>query len=523
MSKWTIKNKMPPGRPIVSDCSSESYRIAEYIDHHLQKVANKHPSYVKDTYDFIDKIKNIKVPENALLITLDIESLYTNIKTVDGLESVKKMFNKYPLSKVMRPEKEILELLELSLNSNDFIFNNEWYLQISGTAMGKKFAPSYANIDMAIFEEEVLQSAVKKPLAFFRFLDDIFIIWQDSLEEFKEFFNLLNNHRESIKFQYNISESSVDFLDVTVYKGNKHKHEQYLDTRVFFKPTDTHELLHKCSFHPRHTFEGIIKSQLIRFWKICSDTDNFDKACSTLFTALREKRNYSRRYLRKIKSNTVDLLIACRSLYSPVGVGIGCSKPRCECCLYIKTASEFGSKHTTSEFTITGKIDCNCKNIVYLIECKRCEEQYVGETSKTLRARLTNHISDINRYCSTSIAEHFNQFDHDGVSDLQITPVLQVPDHGSAFKNSLARRKHESFFIEKLKTMTPDGINEKLEKFGVLTFPVLYGNTSVSVTRMIKQTYDKLQCEYPKHFKDKLITAFKRNSNLADMLVSSKL
>ena len=523
VNKWTLKNRMPPGRPIVSDCSSESYNISEYLDFHLQPVANKHPSYIKDTYDFLDKIRNVKVPQDALLITLDIESLYTNIKTEDGMESVRKMFQKYPTPNILRPEKEILELLELNLNNNDFKFNDQWYLQVSGTAMGKKYAPSYANIDMAILEEEVLERASKKPLVFYRFLDDIFIIWTHSKEEFMEFFNCLNNHRESIKFQHNISVESVDFLDITIYKGNKFKHENTLDTKVYFKPTDTHELLHKSSFHPKHTFHGIIKSQLIRYFKICSDNETFDTACSILFHALRNKRNYSRRFLRKIKRDTVDMLEKCRSLYSPVGCAVPCGKRRCHCCLYLKSASDFDSRYSESEFTITGKLDCNSSNIVYLIECKKCEEQYVGETSKPLKVRLSNHVSDINRYKGTSIAEHFNQFDHNGVEDLQITPILQIPDSDSKIRDMLTRRKHESFFIKKLKTMSPLGINDKLEENGTLAFPVFYSTTASVAAKHVRETYDLLQEAYPKHFKNKLVTAFKRNKNLTDMLVSSKL
>lgn len=520
MSKWTIKDKMPPGRPIVSDCSSESYRIAEYIDHHLQPLSKLHQSYVEDTNDFLKKIRNLQVPDNAFLVTLDIESLYTNIQTKDGLAAVKIMLDEHP--KGLRPDKELLKLLELNLNCNDFLFNNEWYLQVSGTAMGKKFAPAYANITMAVFEAEVMKKIDKKPLAYFRYLDDIFMIWPHSLDDFQAFFNILNNHRESIKFQYNINDNSVDFLDVTIFKGNVFKHEKKLDTKVYFKDTDTHELLHKSSFHPKHTFKGIIKSQLIRFWKICSDTTSFHKACSTLFNVLQVKRHYSSRFLRQIKSNAVDLLTACRSLISPVGVGTACGRRRCECCLYVKTRSVFDSKYAASEFTITGKLDCNSKNIVYLIECKKCEEQYVGETSKSLRGRLTDHLSDIRRYCETSVAEHFNQIDHD-ITDLQITPIVQLPDEGSQFSNSLARRKQESFFIDRLNTMTPNGMNEKLEQFHKIAFPIIYCNKSTKITRIIRDAYTELQSNYPKHFKNDLITAYKRNRNLADLLVSSRL
>ncbi|XP_059832281.1 uncharacterized protein LOC132397466 [Hypanus sabinus] len=50
---WTAPGEIPPGRPIVSDYSSESYRIAEFIDASLTRLSQKHPSYIKDTYHFV--------------------------------------------------------------------------------------------------------------------------------------------------------------------------------------------------------------------------------------------------------------------------------------------------------------------------------------------------------------------------------------------------------------------------------------------------------------------------------------
>ena len=60
LDKWPIKKQMPPGRPIISDCDSESYKVAEYIDHFLQEISQKHPSYIKDTYDFLSKLRTAK-------------------------------------------------------------------------------------------------------------------------------------------------------------------------------------------------------------------------------------------------------------------------------------------------------------------------------------------------------------------------------------------------------------------------------------------------------------------------------
>ena len=73
-------------------------------------------------------------------MTLDVDSLYTNINNKEGLAAVAEEFAKTKhkdLNFSLRPDKEIMDLLKLSLENNDFIFKDDLYLQISGTAMGK--------------------------------------------------------------------------------------------------------------------------------------------------------------------------------------------------------------------------------------------------------------------------------------------------------------------------------------------------------------------------------------------------
>ncbi|KAL6477213.1 hypothetical protein MHYP_G00130480 [Metynnis hypsauchen] len=99
---WSVPYEMPPGRPIVSDCGSETYATAEYIEHFLNPISTRHPSYIKDTYDFIDKIKNITLPQECLLFTIDIDSLYTNIETITTyLSGVVKPANPTNLTKTL--------------------------------------------------------------------------------------------------------------------------------------------------------------------------------------------------------------------------------------------------------------------------------------------------------------------------------------------------------------------------------------------------------------------------------------
>lgn len=170
-TKWTIPDRIPPGRPIISDCGSESYGIAEYLEHFLTPLSTIHDSYVKNTEHFLSKIRTLELKEPCFLFTMDVCSLYTNIEIPLGIEAIKKILACHPDPN--RPDECLLRLLEISLTRNDFVFQDKFYLQVKGTAMGKRFAPAYANIYMAEWEEEVIKKCTKLPLIYLRYLDDI--------------------------------------------------------------------------------------------------------------------------------------------------------------------------------------------------------------------------------------------------------------------------------------------------------------------------------------------------------------
>ncbi len=202
------------------------------------------------------------------------------------MEAIKQKFSDMQNHPCYKP---VMELFEITLKKNDFQFNDETYLQSSGTTMGKKFAPSYCNIFMALWEEQILNKNNYQPLVYFRFLDDIFMIWTHGIEKFNAFFESMNSHHPSIKLEATISDKQINFSDTTIFKHPSNPSRVL--SKVYFKETDTHQLLDKKSFHPKHTFSGIIKSQVTRFPRIYSLPTDFDEACKTLFGALQTK-NY---------------------------------------------------------------------------------------------------------------------------------------------------------------------------------------------------------------------------------------
>jgi len=280
---------MPEGRPIVSDVESESYRISQYIDSFVTPLSTRHPTYLKNTYDFINKIRNKTVPDDCFIVTGDVSALYTNMLHDRTLSCIKERFKTFPDK--LRPDKYLMKLLEITLKNNDFNFYGKNYLQTCGTPMGKVYAPALANIYMLEFDDKAINGFKIKPMLFFRYLDDIFFIWTGNKEELLEYETYLNSLIPGIKITLEYSKTTANFLDTTVYKQTVN-HNTTLQTRVYFKPTDTHQLLHTASFHPKHTCRGILKSQLIRFKRISSSWDDYIKTARILFNSLKE-RGYS--------------------------------------------------------------------------------------------------------------------------------------------------------------------------------------------------------------------------------------
>ena len=115
-------------------------------------------------------------------------------------------------------------------------FNNTFYIQTHGTAMGTRMAPSYANIFLAKFETDVLTHAPHQPHTWWRFVNDIFMIWTHTENELSTFVTYLNNIHSSIIFTSSYSATSTSFLDVKASLGQFGKVET-----VYTKPTYKHQ------------------------------------------------------------------------------------------------------------------------------------------------------------------------------------------------------------------------------------------------------------------------------------------
>ena len=133
----------------------------------------------------------------------------------------------------------------------------------------------------------------KKTMTWWRYIDDIFVIWEHGEESLRDFTDHVNFFHATITFTAQYSKEKVNFLDLTIKLI-----DERLKTDLFVKLTDTNQILDPTSSHPYLCKKGIPYSQALRLNRTCSDNTRFDQSSNNLQKWLME-RGYSEKMLRK--------------------------------------------------------------------------------------------------------------------------------------------------------------------------------------------------------------------------------
>uniref|UniRef100_A0A8C5LSF6 Reverse transcriptase domain-containing protein n=1 Tax=Leptobrachium leishanense TaxID=445787 RepID=A0A8C5LSF6_9ANUR len=284
----------PPGRPIISGIDSLTCHLSHYIDGYLQPLVQKTESYLRDTNHLLEELAKVIWEDGLCMATVDVASLYTSIPHLKGVDEVTKCLVKDG-SLVPAQIFFLAEAMKFVLKHNYFWFENTFYLQVCGTAMGTRFAPGYANLYMHSWEHQHVWSGVAGGdlVLWRRFIDDVIIIWRGDEISLRNFVESLNTNEYNLKFTSNINKQTIDFLDLTIYIKNGK-----IETKTFFKDTDTNTAIDKRSSHAAYWLNNIPKSQLIRLKRNCSEQSIFQAQAEDILERYQSK-GYEKDKLRK--------------------------------------------------------------------------------------------------------------------------------------------------------------------------------------------------------------------------------
>ena len=127
-------------------------------------------------------------------------------------EALEKALNNCTNKKVST--EDLVKVAKFVLKNNYFEFNGKAKQQISGTVIGTKFAPPYACIFMDDVEISFLETQEMTPLVWFRYVDDVFLIWTHGQDKLDSFLEELNRCSSYLIFTYEPSKTSIPFLDL---------------------------------------------------------------------------------------------------------------------------------------------------------------------------------------------------------------------------------------------------------------------------------------------------------------------
>ena len=141
------------------------------------------------------------------------------------------------------------------------------------------------------------------------------------------------------------------------------------------------------------------------------------------------------------------------------------SGTRTLCCNQVLTTNTFMSQQTKRTFNIFFNLNCKSEYVIYLMECILCKMQYVGKAETAFNLRLNNHRKDTKKPNSILACKHFQEKGHNFNKHAKFIIIDNlVNKHGSkeALREMLVIR--ENFWIQKLKTLVPFGLNQELSK-----------------------------------------------------------
>ena len=160
-------------RPVLSTIGSANHKISKVLDKFLQPfTVTKYTC--NDVFEFTKEINEQKVTTSHYMVSFDVKSLFTMVPIEKTINICSRLFAEhYGQRDAILFEK----LLRFATKNVNFLFNDDWYMQIDGVSMGSPVAPALANIFMNHIENRISEFTGAKPIYYKRYVDDISLIF----------------------------------------------------------------------------------------------------------------------------------------------------------------------------------------------------------------------------------------------------------------------------------------------------------------------------------------------------------
>ena len=441
-----------PGRPVVNQIDDPTYKICKELQKIIHPLTIKAKSYIKDSYHFKQRLKEVVVEDHFIQLSFDVRSLFPSVPVKQTLSLIQGKLQKDRTLKdrTKWKPKQITDLLKICTEeTHSMDYQGKIWTQTDGTSIGKSISGDIAAVYMEFYENEYIFDPKKNaliPIFWVREVDDVYCLWQHGHDTIPIFLAYLNSINSRIQWTMEKEqEGRLPFVDLDLCKQSYR-----ITAGIYRKKSHTLKYSNFLSNRPRAEQLGIVKSMLHRAHSLCDEEEGQKDEEVKLLSHAFISSGYN--------PKEVDRIIDSYVFDKPDNNTQAENRTDTLCIPYVRGASDrlrkqmaqegvnviFKRGQTLGKYLINGGPPRNDrrKNVIYKIPCATCDFCYVGETSQWFDERESQHKRSM-RNCDSNNGIYMH--------------IAKHPDHAIAWekttfldydRNFYARRMKESLYID---------------------------------------------------------------------------
>ena len=453
-----------PIRPIVNWTNAPGHKLGKLINKLIQThVQLPYAFNVNNTIELIRELEHIPINHSTKLASFDITNMYANIPILDTLNILKLLCTQNNIDKHI--SNEIITLTHTITNQNYFKFNNTYFAQTDGLAMGAPTSPTLSEIYLQYMENIHLYKILNKNniIGYFRYVDDILIIYNQDLTDIDQVLDEFNYTLPTLKFTMeNECNNAINFLDINIHKGI-----DKFNFNIYRKPTTTDTIIPQDSCHPLQHKYATINYFINRMNNYHLNTQRKEQEINTVKQILVNNNfnnikfnsmiNKQHKNCNKTEPNNkpdhnkhkwVTFTYIGKETYTitklfnklPINIAY-------------KTNNTIGKLLNDTESRKTEeKLDSSG---IYRLSCPDCNMKYIGQTGRSFKVRFKEHFHDFKyNHSKSKYATHLLE-NHHSIGTIEDTLEVLHTTHKGRNMNTI-----EQFYIH-IETIKGTQINDK--------------------------------------------------------------
>ena len=168
---------LPPFRPILPAIGTPIYKLAKFLVPMLEPLTTNECT-IKDSFTFAEELQSFD--SKLVMASFDIESIFTNIPFQETIDLCVENLFQDRIHVDNLSKESLLELFTRTMSESLILFDQEFYKQHDGVAMGSPLGPTFDNVFLCYQGKIWLQdcSSQFKPVIYRRYVDDTFLLFR---------------------------------------------------------------------------------------------------------------------------------------------------------------------------------------------------------------------------------------------------------------------------------------------------------------------------------------------------------